>query len=49
MDVYSTTVSFFQNGGVFMYPILLVLGLGLAVAVERWLFLARTTASNKAM
>jgi biopolymer transport protein ExbB len=49
MDVYSTTVSFFQNGGLFMYPILLVLGLGLAVAVERWLFLARTTASNKAM
>jgi biopolymer transport protein ExbB/TolQ len=49
MDAYSTIVSFFQDGGVFMYPILLVLGLGLAVAVERWLFLARTTASNKAM
>ena len=49
MDVYSTIVSFFQDGGVFMYPILLVLALGLAVAAERWLFLARTTASNKAM
>ena len=49
MSVYSTIVEFFQDGGVFMYPIALVLGLGLAVAVERWLFLVRTTASNKAV
>lgn len=49
MSVYSTIVEFFQNGGVFMYPIALVLALGLAVAIERWLFLMRTTASNKAI
>jgi len=49
MGVYSTIVEFFQNGGVFMYPIAIVLGLGAAVAIERWLFLARTTASNKAL
>ncbi|HEX6995418.1 MAG TPA: MotA/TolQ/ExbB proton channel family protein [Gammaproteobacteria bacterium] len=49
MGVYSTIVEFFQDGGVFMYPIALVLALGLAVAIERWLFLVRTTASNKAV
>jgi biopolymer transport protein ExbB/TolQ len=49
MDVYTTTVKFFQEGGLFMYPIAIVLGLGLAIAIERWLFLSMTTAKNKAM
>lgn len=49
MNVYSTIVSFFQEGGVFMYPIVIVLALGLAIAVERWLFLTMTTAKNKAL
>jgi biopolymer transport protein ExbB/TolQ len=47
MDTYSTIVRFFQEGGVFMYPIVLVLGLGLAIAVERWVYLTMTTANNK--
>ncbi len=49
MEVYSTIVSFFQQGGVFMYPIVIVLALGLAIAAERWLFLTVTTAKNKAL
>ena len=28
MELYRTIVSFFQQGGVFMYPIVLVLALG---------------------
>ena len=47
MNAYSAVVSFFQEGGVFMYPIVVVLALGLAIAVERWLFLTMTTTSNK--
>jgi biopolymer transport protein ExbB/TolQ len=47
MQAYSTIVRFFQEGGVFMYPIVLVLALGLAIAIERWVFLTMTTASNK--
>jgi biopolymer transport protein ExbB len=35
-------IKFFQSGGVFMYPILIVLALGLAVAIERYLFVRRT-------
>jgi biopolymer transport protein ExbB/TolQ len=49
MDVYTTTVKFFQEGGLFMYPIAIVLGLGLAIAVERWLYLTMTTAKNQAL
>ncbi len=47
MGVYSTIVGFFQEGGLFMYPIVLVLALGLAIAVERYTFLSMTTAKNK--
>ena len=36
MDFVFTIVKFFQNGGFFMYPILAILALGLAITVERW-------------
>jgi biopolymer transport protein ExbB len=47
MDTYATIVKFFQEGGVFMYPIALVAALGVAVALERWLHLARTEGANR--
>jgi len=47
MDLYATVVSFFQNGGPFMYPIGIVLFLGLAIAVERYFFLSFATVSNR--
>ena len=49
MEAYSAIVSFFQEGGVFMYPIVIVLALGLAIALERWMFLTMTTTKNKAL
>jgi biopolymer transport protein ExbB len=49
MEVYSTIVRFFQDGGVFMYPIVIVLGLGLSIALERWIYLTTTTVKNKAL
>jgi biopolymer transport protein ExbB/TolQ len=49
MDAFGTIVRFFQEGGVFMYPIVLVLALGLAIAVERWVFLSMSAASNRAL
>jgi len=36
MDIYSSLVLFFQAGGLFMYPIVVVLALGVAIAVERY-------------
>lgn len=48
MNLYSTIVSFFQDGGAFMLPIALILMVGLAIAVERWFFLKRAYHANKA-
>ena len=31
MGTYSTIVRFFQEGGIFMYPIMLVMAVGLAL------------------
>jgi len=40
-------VKFFQTGGPFMYPILIVFALGLAIATERFLYLSRTNSRTK--
>lgn len=47
MSFFNTAVSFFQNGGPFMIPIAIVLVVGLAVALERWLFLTAAKLSNR--
>ena len=48
MDVIFSIVAFFATGGLFMYPILLVFAFGVAIAVERYVTLARVTAANQA-
>ena len=45
MGFYSM-IAFFQKGGMFMYPILLVFAVGLAIAVERWIQLNRIRLAN---
>ena len=47
MDMYQTIVSFFQEGGPFMYPIAVVLGIGIAIALERYFYLANQTRINR--
>ncbi len=42
-------VKFFQMGGFFMFPILLVLAVGIAISVERWVHLNRTITENRKM
>ena len=49
MDSYNTIVGFFQSGGLFMYPIVLILALGLAIAVERYVYLSYARARNHRM
>src|SRR3569833_3046815 len=46
MDILHMFARFMQEGGFFMYPILLVLALGLAIAVERFIYLNNTKKSN---
>ncbi|MGH8481136.1 MAG: MotA/TolQ/ExbB proton channel family protein [Nevskiaceae bacterium] len=40
---------FFQAGGIFMYPIALLLLLGAAIAIERLRFLSRSNRENRAL
>jgi len=47
METYSSITSFFQSGGTFMYPIALVLAIGVAIAVERWRFLRNALFANR--
>lgn len=49
MQTYTTIVRFFQEGGFFMYPIALVLAVGAAVALERYLYLSREKLTNRKM
>ncbi|MGQ0697315.1 MAG: MotA/TolQ/ExbB proton channel family protein [Panacagrimonas sp.] len=49
MDFISAIVRFFQLGGLFMYPIALVLVLAAAITIERLIFLFRTERENRAL
>ena len=47
MDMFASVIGFFQNGGVFMYPIVIVLALGLVISIERYFYLSKTSLSNR--
>jgi biopolymer transport protein ExbB/TolQ len=47
MELYASVTTFFQSGGTFMYPIALVLLIGMAIAIERWYFLKKAYFSNQ--
>ena len=47
METLYVMLRFFQSGGVFMYPILLVLAIGAAIAIERYIYLTFARARNK--
>jgi biopolymer transport protein ExbB/TolQ len=47
--MYNSIVSFFQDGGYFMYFILVVLAIGLAIALERYLYLTVARSNNRRM
>ena len=47
MNAFDTAVKFFQDCGPFLYPSLLMLAVGLAIAVERFVFLGRARSENR--
>ena len=49
MELIYTMVAFFQKGGPFMYPILLVFTIGAAIAFERWMLLDNIQKKNSAL
>lgn len=44
-----SAIKFIQDGGLFMYPILLIMFIGLGIAIERIMFLNRVKNANKAL
>jgi biopolymer transport protein ExbB/TolQ len=49
MNLFSHVVRFFQGGGEMMYPIAVVLVVGLAIAAERWIYLTFTAIKNRGL
>ncbi len=49
MDFFYSIVAFFTTGGVFMFPILVVFAIGVAIAVERYVTLTAVTNKNQAV
>jgi biopolymer transport protein ExbB len=47
MDTFNTVVKFFVDCGPFLYPSLIMLALGLAIAIERFVFLRRARSENR--
>ena len=47
MGIFETIVQFFQTGGTFMYPILIVFAFGVAICIERYLKLSGIGKVNK--
>ncbi|MCI2284450.1 MotA/TolQ/ExbB proton channel family protein [Colwellia sp. MSW7] len=47
MSFFDSIIAFLQNGGTFIYPIALVLVVGLAITIERWFYLTNTLKTNQ--
>jgi len=47
MEEFHSAIRFFQSGGGFMYPIMIVLALGVAIAIERYVNLRIAHFSNR--
>ena len=49
MGFWNLIVRFFQGGGDFMYPIAIVFVVGLAIAIERYIYLTAASARNRSL
>jgi len=47
MNAFNTAVKFFQDCGLFIYPSILIMALGLAIAIERFAFLSKARNQNR--
>jgi len=45
--MFTSIIRFFQDGGSFMYPIMIVLAIGLAIAIERYIYLTIAKRNNR--
>ena len=47
MEILNHIIRFFQTGGLFMYPIVIILVLGFTIAIERYIHLGSAKRSNQ--
>jgi biopolymer transport protein ExbB len=47
MTPFQTAVKFFQDSGLFIYPSILIMAIGFAIAIERYIFLNRARSQNR--
>jgi biopolymer transport protein ExbB/TolQ len=49
MNFINWIVNFFKDGGVFLYPLALIFVVGVAIAIERYVYLTRETIRNRSL
>jgi biopolymer transport protein ExbB/TolQ len=49
MNFINWLVTFFKDGGVFLYPLALIFIIGVSIAVERYIYLTRETLRNRGL
>ena len=49
MDWFNTVVNFFKDGGFVLFPLGIIFVVGVAIAIERWLYLTVETARNRSL
>lgn len=47
MEFYSLAIKFFKDGGFFLYPLAIIFVIGLAIAIERLVYLTKEMALNR--
>ena len=47
MTILDSAIKFFQDSGLAIYPSILIMAIGLAIAIERYAFCNRTGAENR--
>lgn len=49
MEFYEFMVAFFRDGGFFLYPMAGIFAVGIAIAIERWVVLTKTSLENRSL
>jgi biopolymer transport protein ExbB len=49
MNFFTSIINFFKDGGFFLYPLALIFVVGVAIAIERFIYLSRETMRNRSL
>ena len=49
MQWLNTIITFFKDGGFVLFPLAIIFVVGVAIAIERWLYLTVETSRNRSL